>query len=222
MKGLALIALVFSVFVAPTQAASRATYICDGYPSGMWPNLRPQLIDSNVLVPAGATCRLYVSEVTGNVVVEGVLAGFGNTFDRNVIVTGGEVFFPIPIGSHGLGRSHVQGNLHITTDGRVAVSARVDGNVSLEGAIYADFTYAAIGGNVSVKNSANVLFFDVGTRDDPGIGGNLSLVGNADVGISWTSIGGKLGCEGNDPAPAVGDHVNARDATGQCSLTPAT
>jgi hypothetical protein len=218
VKRLVLIALFLAVFVAPAQAAPKGIYICDGTPSGNWPSVTPQLIDSNVLVPAGGSCSLYESEVTGNVVVEGQLGGFGDTFDRNVIVNGGQVGFPNPIFAHGMGESHVLGNLLINTTSFLTLSVRVDGNLSLEGATSADFTLVATGGNVSVKNSANVLFFASDSIEGPGIGGNLSLVGNTNVSISFTSIGGILDCEANDPAPVLGNRVTARKATGQCAL----
>jgi hypothetical protein len=44
----------------------------------------------NLFVPAGATCRLYWSEVKGNTIVNGNLVTIGSTF-RNVIVDGGSL-----------------------------------------------------------------------------------------------------------------------------------
>jgi hypothetical protein len=45
----------------------------------------------NLVVPAGATCRLYWSEVKGNVSVNGNLITIHTTFDRNVGINGGSL-----------------------------------------------------------------------------------------------------------------------------------
>jgi hypothetical protein len=217
---IAIMGLIAVLVVAPTHAASRNAYVCNGYPSGVWPagTITPLHIDSDLVVPEGASCYLYMSEVTGNVTVEGILGGLGNTFDGNVSVHGGQVFFPTS--TYGLGGNHVLGNLHIATTGAVRMMVQVDKNLKLDGASDAELFYAGIGGNVSITDSANVLLIFIGTSSDPGIGGNVSLVRNHNVRIDATTIGGKLSCEANDPAPVIGVHVTAGSASGQCDPLP--
>jgi hypothetical protein len=70
----------------PNANASPAT---TGMTTCTTDGLSPSVITTNLNVPAGATCRLYGNEVKGNVTVQGTLAAFGATFDRNVSVTGG-------------------------------------------------------------------------------------------------------------------------------------
>jgi hypothetical protein len=52
----------------------------------------PPVITTNLDVPAGATCRLFGTEVKGNVSVEGSLTAFGALLDQNVSVNPGGSF----------------------------------------------------------------------------------------------------------------------------------
>jgi hypothetical protein len=63
-------------------------------------------------VPAGATCSLYLTTVTGNVTVDGTLVGFGNTFEKNVVASGGTIIFPLCVEL--LGANHVLGNVVVS------------------------------------------------------------------------------------------------------------
>jgi hypothetical protein len=223
MKRCTLVAVlvIAAVYVAPAGAAPNGSYICTGNIGGdPISGLTPQVINGNLDVPAGATCSMFASEVTGNVTVEGALVGYGNTFDRNVKVSGGTVGFGNPFFSHGLGESQVGGNLDVSTSGSVELSVQVAKNLRLTGASAADLSFAGVAGNVLVTDSTNVVFFDSGGPEAPGIGGNLTLIGNHGVTIGFTAVGGNLNCEANDPAPVEEPQVSARSATGQCTLTP--
>jgi hypothetical protein len=50
-----------------------------------------RIIQSNMSVPAGKTCRIYWSEVKGNVNVQGDLITIHTQFDKNVNVDGGSL-----------------------------------------------------------------------------------------------------------------------------------
>jgi hypothetical protein len=216
-------ALGAAAFVAPDVASSNGTYVCTGQVGGFTPALQPpQTIDANVDVPAGSICSMYLVTVTGNVTVEGILAGFGNTFERNVSSDGGQLFFPNPEESRGLGGSTVLGNISVD-GGSTELSVRASRNVTVDRASSADFTFANVGGNVSVTDSDNVLL------DDMSVGGNLNVIDNGPVNLFGDdtgvvmfgeTIGGNLNCEGNDPAPVETGYVRAERATGQCTVMP--
>src|SRR2546423_1044664 len=97
MKALILSLLTaLAALAAATAAAAGGTYTCTGT-IGEGPGFAqftPSTIDGNVDVPAGASCTMFLVTVTGNVTVEGSLGGFGNTFEKNVIVGRGSVDFP--------------------------------------------------------------------------------------------------------------------------------
>lgn len=68
---------------APTGATGSTTCNTgDGWWNG------PNPIPNNLVVPAGATCRLGWVEVIGNTTVNGSLYTIGSTFDGNVSVSG--------------------------------------------------------------------------------------------------------------------------------------
>ena len=79
---------IFSVGLVGAVAASAPALAATGTTS-CTTDVTQSVITTNLTVPAGATCRLFGTEVTGNVTVQGTLVAFGATFDKNVSVTGG-------------------------------------------------------------------------------------------------------------------------------------
>jgi hypothetical protein len=202
------------------STASGGTFSCNNVSiGGPFDFVDAHVIDANVDVPAGSYCSLWRVEVTGNVTVEGTLGGFGSTYDKNVIVNGGYVGFTLCLSllCGGVGGNHVYGNL-VVAGGGATLTARIEKNVIVDGANGVGFEYTTVGGNVSVANSTDVGFFDVGTPGRPGIGGNLNLIGNTYAyPLLNVVIGGNLNCEANDPAPPLGAGVIAQRMNGQCS-----
>jgi hypothetical protein len=203
---------------AVSAAAGNNTYVCTGIVgAGPLPfQFTPTTIDANVLVPEGASCFMYVTTVTGNVTVEGTLGGFGDTFEKNLAVKGGQLFFPvclsIPCGP--LGAHHVVGNVIVSgTDGVIELDTiHVEKNVIVNGATNGvDLTFATVEGNLSILNSANVSLFDSFFHSDVNLIGDTVSVGAASVEIS-----GMLNCQNNDPPPSLPFGVGAGAYNGQC------
>lgn len=203
-----------------TSAAKGGTYVCTGT-IGLGPlfgQYTPSTIDANVFVPAGATCALYVTTVTGNVNVQGTLLGFGNTFQKNVVVDGGQVFFPICLSGlcGGLPQNHVLGNTIVNdASGSISLSAQLDGNVIVNG-VAGDvlMIFAGAHGNkVLLSGVTGDAIVQASFID-----GDLSLIGNGpgQSDVVNAIIAGTLDCEADDPAPAVFG-VTAGDRRGQCA-----
>jgi hypothetical protein len=212
---------VLACLAAPSLAAAKGTFVCDGsVGDGPHPGqFTAGTIDANVIVPAGASCGLYLQTVTGNIIVHGTFGGFGNTFEKNVVVDGGSFFFPLCFSllCGGMPPNHVAGNLSFSGGGRLELdAARIDGNVTVNGASSADLSYSVFGGNVLVANSSDVILFDLGIPQTAGIGGNLILTGDTGPALVNVIVAGAVNCDGNDPVPTL-TNVQAEAFHGQCS-----
>lgn len=186
----------------PAAAAGRGAVTCTGPLSGA--------VNSNVVVPAGATCSLGNADVAGNVTVYGTLFLDTSRIRGNLTIVGGSL-----AGDNDDTLSTIDGNL--TADASVG-SSNVCG--------------ITIGGNLTVKNSTSGSSWAIGggasdacePADEDGenvkVGKNLTLennLGAVSVGTAQTvTIAGNLSCSGNSPAPTVGVFT-ARKATGQCA-----
>ena len=205
--------------VAPGVASARGTYTCTGSVNEgvlFGPHI-PMTIDANVDVPAGASCFMYLTTVTGNVTVEGTLGGLGVTIQKNLIADGGTLQLPFCLsllcGTFGL--NDMQGNTIVTNpsgplelghthfEQKLIVDGAAEG-VTLEASI-AD-------GRVMVTNSADVLAFEVSFN------GDVSFIANTNVDIASVDVAGTLDCEGNTPPATVGLLVNAAASRGECAL----
>jgi hypothetical protein len=212
---------VLACLALPSLAAAKGTYVCNGsVGEGPLPfQFTAGTIDANVIVPAGAICTLYLQTVTGNVIVQGTLGGFGNRFEKNVVIDDGSIFFPLCVSllCGGMPPNHVAGNLSFTGGGRLILeAARIDGNVTINGASSAGLSYALFGGNVHIANSTDVILFDLGDNQSAGIGGNLILTGNTGLALVNVIVAGAVNCDGNDPVPTL-TNVQADAFHGQCS-----
>jgi hypothetical protein len=101
-------------------------------------------VSGNLDVPAGATCK-FSGEVTGNVTVEGDLRVFGSTFDKNVIVNGGQ----FQSGNYG---SWIHGNLNITNSQGSYMAGDQNG-------FWSDYSPSHIDGNVNLSGNQIPLYF---------------------------------------------------------------
>jgi hypothetical protein len=170
-----------------------------------------KLISGALDVPAGATCKLVGSEVTGTVTVEGVLSSYGTRFDANVNVTGGVITIS---NGNGYG-SELVGNLSITGS---------SGNSG----IYCPNTnfFNVIGGNISFQNNSGNFYVCQAI-----VLGGVTVSNNTRVNNDYSGayVGAlnnikatkNLSCDGNvssNGSPAVvGGANNAAQMTGQCS-----
>jgi hypothetical protein len=216
-----LAALAAFLAVAATATAG-GTYTCTGTlgEESVFGEPIALTIDANVDVPAGSTCFMgALVTITGNVTVEGSLSGgFGNTFEKNVLVNGGAISFPLCFGLF-CGRfpaNHVAGSLIIINSsgglnhvGRTRIEKKLiySGNASP-----LEFELAGLAGKfIADSNSGNLLLFDAA------IDGSATLTGNTGgVSIGGVAVGGTLNCEANDPPPVIGPGVTAAAAHGQC------
>jgi hypothetical protein len=177
-------------FMPAVSSAAVGTVTCTGDLTGR--------VDANVDVPAGQACRNNGFEITGNVTVEGSLAGYGGTYDKNVIVRGGgTVSFGLCFSAlcRGLGARHIAGDLTITgsSSNNYVGATVVQQNVTVEG------NDGAV--NLELDNF-------VGTVDiDRNTGG---------VGFFDDRIGRNLDCNGNVPAPIATGQVSVTKTTGRC------
>jgi hypothetical protein len=82
--GIAVVAMFAVPSVAMAAPATGSTTCTDSS------DLQGKVINSNVTVPAGATCNLSWSDIKGNVAVNGSLVTYGQThFEKNVSINGG-------------------------------------------------------------------------------------------------------------------------------------
>jgi hypothetical protein len=205
--------------VVPGLASARGTYTCTGSVNDgvLFGPQTPMTIDANVDVPAGASCFMYLTTVTGNITVEGTLGGFGITVQKNLIADGGTLLlapcFSLLCGT--LPLNDVQGNTIVTNPSASVELARThfEKNVIVSGgADGVTLELMSADGRVIVTNSADVLAFDASFNDD------VSFVDNTNVAISSVDIAGTLDCEANTPAATVGVGVNAAASRGECAL----
>jgi hypothetical protein len=105
---LAILGAAFAVAAPMALAGGTSSTTCTSDMSGQSVNSTvPGTINSNLDVPAGATCQIRWGTVNGNVTVEGTLQAAASTFNGNVTVTGGHFSgFNQP--------NHITGNLTIT------------------------------------------------------------------------------------------------------------
>jgi hypothetical protein len=138
-----------------------------------------KIIQSNLHVPAGATCTLQWAEVGGNTSVDGTLISISSKFDGNVNVAGTVSFinnYQSPLIGKSLSITNSSGNSGIFGDTTV-----INGSVTVSG--------LHDGGSFSFSSNTTVV-------------GGVSITGNSGwVDISSTHIDGTLNCSGNTPAP---------------------
>lgn len=155
-------------------------------------------IDGNVIVPAGATCRLIRTRVDDNVFVR----------DGAVLVARGV---------------RVGGNIQATEHRRVLVAprkvddtvvrSRVGGDIQLFDGVRGRVRRAVVGGNLQVKQNTG---FQGNVRND--IDGDLQAFSNSGgYRIYANRIGGNLQCKSNDPPPYGGKNVVEGDKEDQCA-----
>jgi hypothetical protein len=189
-------------------------------------------INSNLVVPAGATCILTNVTVVGNVQVgTGAILGVGPSTPQAVSIDGNIV----ADGCDGVvldastGVISVEGNVNIQncTAGVIGYQA-VKPNLTISG----NFTCAnnspsvcqanagVVRGNLIVDNNtithSNVAEFNsvIGNQ----ISGNVEFSGNTETFppvINGNTIGGNLLCSGNGPAP-LGSNAVGGNKLGQC------
>jgi hypothetical protein len=196
--GFAFVLALFSVSAAPAFAG---TTTCTDTISGQ--------TSGSLDVPAGATCRLFGGEVTGNVTVEGMLYSYGTKFDANVTVTGGV----IQIANGNANYSALAGNLTITgSSGNNQIGCPNIGNI--------------IRGNVTFSGNSGNLYVCQAT-----VGGSVTVSNNTRINNDWSGMyaadlnnitaGKNLSCSGNlsgDGSPAVkGSGNTAVQKLGQCA-----
>ena len=175
---------------APAAAAGEVT--CTGGPN----NPLEGTIDANVVVPAGASCRIHAS-VNGNVTAyKGAAVGIraGSSISGNYTCN-----------------SCLFADLHGSTiGGNVTISKETDGSF-IDG--------STITGNLTIQSSdADGDAFSIGTLALPNeIGGNLTFSKNTGTSsIVNNTIAGNLTCDRNAPAP-VSSGNTAASILGQCA-----
>jgi hypothetical protein len=154
----ALLVAVVIAFTGSAVAAPGGTTTCTG-------DLGPGVITTNLNVPAGATCRLFGTEVQGNISVGAgaMLHTFGFTADRNVNVNGG--FF-------------VDNNQGFLIKGNLSIDgSQGDPYVSNNG-FWSDYSPSEIMGNFSYTN--NLGWFYAASQGGYAIkvDGNFTYSGN--------------------------------------------
>jgi hypothetical protein len=213
--GLLPLAMIGSLaaLAVPNLAAASGRYVCTDTVGSPF-TAATTTVDSNLYVPAGASCSLYGVTVTGNLIVEGRLAAVGNTFEKNLIVQGGSVaigcFGSVFCSIHG--GNFILGNAVMTNAERISLTrTTVSGNLTVVGAGSFDLELSRADGNVMVGNSADVLVFS-------GIyGGDVKVINSTDVRIGDVEVSGVLDCEGNTPAPDLLGGIHAGAFRGQCA-----
>jgi hypothetical protein len=149
-------------------------------------------IDGNVIVPAGATCKLNGTRVDGNVEVRGNarLYASGVRVDGNVQSQGFRVV-------HVTQRSYVDGDIQLE-NGRSGGNARI--------------LASTIDGNLQVKQNRARLVI----RGDVVRGDLQAFQNRGGVVIQNNRIAENLQCKQNNPAPTGGNN-RAGDKEGQCA-----
>jgi hypothetical protein len=156
-------------------------------------------IDGNVDVPAGKTCRIALTEVKGDVTVEGTLGTAGSTYDRNLKVAGGKIFFgrcaPLmqPVCASHPGTT-IAGSLTIRSSSNDNVVQLVTVGKDL----------------IAGGNSGSLTLFDLL------VGRNLVVSDNTGQATIVARAGNSLSCSGNTLAPTVSQST-AQQFLGQCA-----
>jgi hypothetical protein len=168
------------VFASPVLAGDRR---CTG-------TLGAGYVDGNVIVPAGATCRLRGTRIDGNVLVRrgAFLVAYGVKVDGNIQA-----------------EHHRRVVVTTRTVNDVVVRSRIGGDIQLFDGGSAEVRRAIIGGNLQVKSNSR---FQEAVRNT--IRGDLQAFDN-DGGfrIYRNRIDGNLQCKSNVPRPYGGsNHVD--------------
>jgi hypothetical protein len=138
-----LAATLLSATAAP--AAAQAATVTAAKVTTCTSNTLTGTIKGDLDVPAGANCQLLGVEVTGNVTVEGNLQTASTVFDKNIVVTGGVLWFIN-------GPSHVKGSVWV-------LGSPGDGsNISL-GDNADEYAFSASGSNDTVIDG-NLTYVD--------------------------------------------------------------
>jgi hypothetical protein len=167
-----------------------------GVPGGPAVDLSTPVINDDLYVPAGATCKLHYVNVMGNTTVEGALVSFASHFSKNVNVTGAIGFI-----NYYYDNAAVDGNLIITA------------TTGDSGFWVGDAKTVVIRGNLIVSDST-ARFYSEGVN----VLGN-AIFDNNKAGVILggnTFIGKNLNCDDNTPAPVLGN-ITATYKNGQCS-----
>jgi hypothetical protein len=156
--GSGLLGAIVLAFAGVAMAGTPGSTSCNGDIGG-------GVVSTNLNVPAGATCRLFGTEVKGNISVGAgaTLHTFGFTADQNVNVNGG--YF-------------VDNNQGFTIKGNLSIdSSQGDPYVANNG-FWSDYSPSYIGGNFSYTN--NVGWFYAGSNGGfpMTVHGNFTYAGN--------------------------------------------
>ncbi len=218
------VAAVAAALFIPLKAAAQKDFICNGSFSGA--------TYRNVVVPAGNSCTLEDTKVTGDVTVE---KGASLEVDTNTLldttiagnVTGDECAFielQTPISP---GRIVVGGDLSITDCTGIFFSGvfgssssstitpptvLIGGNVKCENntAAACAFDFTAIGGQVECSGSSACEL------QGAAIGKGATINNNTFATFNSNAVGGDLNCAGNGGVVGTGNTI-AGTKSGQCS-----
>jgi hypothetical protein len=189
----------------------------------------------NVLVPAGTSCHLQQTRVTGSITVQAHANLLIDTLSGDTTVNGdikGDGCDSIDLESTGgTGRIVVGGNLTIQNCTGASGFSGARGNSSCPPI---PPQTVLIGGNVKCSNNGDGCVFDYvimsGTLDCSGnsqgctlqsdaVGKSATINNNVDVGIivNNSAIGGDLKCTGNSPGATGSTNTVAGTKSGQCS-----
>lgn len=186
------------------------------------PNIVNITVNTSVTVPAGATCTVIGSIITGS-----ITAGAGST----LIVSGSQVKGGVSATGADvqLSQSSVGASVVVSGSDLVLFNTPVTGSVSttsptaIMGTQAVSICFGNIGGNLSISNAPpSALLIDLGRFGNvecasTPINGSVMITNNLVLArVENTVIGGNLVCTGNNPAPA-GDLNTVKGArVGQC------
>jgi hypothetical protein len=170
MKRFALVGALLGAIVlavAGIASAGGGTTTCTG-------DIGQIVVPNNLSVPAGATCRLFGTEIQGNVSVGSgaTLHTFGFTADQNVTVSGG--FF-------------VDNNWGFTIKGNLTIDGSQGDCCSSNNGFWSNYSRSTIGKNFNYTNNAGWFYAEGGsTPGNPSdswfegatVGGNFLYSGN--------------------------------------------
>jgi hypothetical protein len=220
-KGYFLLAAVTvaAALTVPAGASAKGLYVCDGpigVIDGFPATYYPSTIDANVDVPAGATCSMFLATVTGNVTVEGSLFGTANTFEKNVVVDGGVVGFPVCFSliCPPRGPTNIAGNFTAFNPAGLTLDVTdVAGNTTVDsGTGYTEVAFSTVSGQLSFSNNSGFIPLFASN-----VGKNLQFSGNTGgITIGFVTVAGNLSCDSNGPVPAL-SNVTASKEDGQCA-----
>jgi hypothetical protein len=137
IMGIAVVAMFAVPAVAMAAPATGSTTCTDSS------NLQGQTINSNVTIPAGATCNLSWSDIKGNVTVNGRLVTYGIThFEKNISVNGG---------------SFAAANWGVTIDGNLSF---LNPAVYSYNGFWGDYSPNVVKGNLSYTITSDTVYPD--------------------------------------------------------------